>query len=101
MSLYRAVLAHVRGRGDAAQQHLSASRALTGSARSVLERRAKGYRFSFDALASAGKNPTIYPFRYLRQAHAQCFWVRREEQVAWILENDEAPPFEKMPSCQD
>lgn len=100
IALYRAVLAHVRKQGDGLAL-LTEARAITERAKVVVERRAAGYRFAPSALTSPGKNATIYPFGYLRQAHAQCFWKRREEQVAWILENNEAPQFSKVPSCQD
>jgi hypothetical protein len=91
-ALYRAVLG---------QASLDAARAITTEAAKVIARRGGGYRFPVETLARAGKTETIYPFGYLRQAHTQCFWRRREEQVAWILENGEPPPLGKVASCQE
>ncbi len=97
--LYRAVLAKIAGQ-DAAPWLVKA-KGYTGNAAKVIAEREKHYRFPKEKLADSYKNATIYPFGYLHQASTQCYWHRREEQVAYILENGETPPFAKMPSCQD
>lgn len=96
---YRAVLAYAR-KGDA-NGELAKAKALTDAAAKVIDRRAAGYRWPLESIAFTGKNPTIYPFGYLKQAHAQCFWKRREEQVQWILDTGEGAPFDKVMSCQE
>ncbi|MBI2388329.1 MAG: hypothetical protein HYV09_01820 [Deltaproteobacteria bacterium] len=99
---YRAVLAYARGDRGAARARLGEARAITeGPAKAVIEARASGYRFPQTTLIGKGKNATAYPFGYLAQAHTRCFWTRREEQVQWLLENDEPAPFSKIVSCQE
>jgi hypothetical protein len=99
---YRAVLAFASGDVERAREHLANARAITTQrARALVEARARGYRFPLEDLVGRGKNPTSYRFRLLAQAHSLCFWSRREEQVAWLLEHDEPAPFSQISSCQD
>jgi hypothetical protein len=87
VTLYRAVLAHARGDGDAARAGLASARAKTEEAKTVIEEREKAYRFDVERLTGAYDNPTFYPFGYLRQAHTQCLWRRRDEFARLIIED--------------
>ena len=97
--LYRAVLAKARNQDGSGL--LARARSVTGEARTVIEHREKGYRFDPKRLTDAYVNVTRYPFGYLRQAHTQCFWRRREEQVAYVLEFGVASSLVGLPSCLD
>jgi hypothetical protein len=44
---------------------------------------------------------TIYGYGYLRQAHTQCYWRRREEQVTFLLENGVPEGLISLPSCEN
>ncbi|HEY8041514.1 MAG TPA: hypothetical protein VIF15_17025 [Polyangiaceae bacterium] len=97
--LYRAVLAYAGG-GDGMPLVDRAAR-VTDQAAQVVARREAQYRFDLDRVAGNPKNPTIYGFGYLRPAHTQCYWRRREEQVAFLLQNGVAEGILSLPNCQD
>jgi hypothetical protein len=88
--LYEAVLDHVRG-GHRADALVAEAVQLTERAKQVIDAREPFYRFDVERLTGAYKNPTIYNFGYLRQAHTQCLWHRREDQVAYVLANGAGP----------
>jgi hypothetical protein len=97
--LYRAILAYARGDVDAAKDGLARARAKTADAKVVIEEREKGYRFDIDRLTAAYENPTFYPFGYLRQAHTQCLWQRREEFARLIIEEGVMNSTSDVPRC--
>jgi hypothetical protein len=99
--IYRAVLAYARGDRDGARGGLSKARAKTGEAKEVIEEREKAYRFDLGRLTDAYDNPTFYPFGYLRQAHTQCLWKRREELARLIIEEDALYSTSDVPTCLD
>jgi hypothetical protein len=97
--LYRAVLA--KGSGKDGAPELERAVHVTENAREVILGREEHYRFDRARLTDARPNPTIYPFGYLRQAHTQCFYFRREEQVRQVLENGAGPSIINLPRCLD
>lgn len=99
--VYRAVLAHARGDGSAARDGLARARAKTDEAKVVIEEREKGYRFDLERLTGAYDNPTFYPFGYLRQAHTQCLWHRREQFARLIIEEGALNSTSDVPTCLD
>lgn len=101
VTIYRAVLAHARGDGGAARDGLASARAKTEEAKAVIEEREKGYRFDLARLTGAYDNPTFYPFGYLRQAHTQCLWKRREEFARLIIEENALNSTSDVPTCLD
>ncbi|MBS2013725.1 MAG: hypothetical protein JST00_12610 [Deltaproteobacteria bacterium] len=98
-TLYRAVLAHARGDNGAAREGLAASRAITQQAKAVIEAREKMYRFDVERLTGFYTNPTFYSFGYLRQAHTQCFYRRREEFARLIIEENVLGSTSDVPTC--
>lgn len=99
--VYRAVLAHIRGDQSAATRGLERARAKTGEAKAVIDEREKSYRFDVERLTGAYDNPTFYPFGYLRQAHTQCLWKRREQFARLIIEEDALDSTSDVPTCLD
>lgn len=97
--LYRGILAHARGDADAARKGLAGARVKTAEAKTVIEEREKGYRFPLERLTGAYNNPTFYPFGYLRQAHTQCLWHRREELARLIIEEGVLDSTSDVPRC--
>ena len=97
--LYRAVLTYVNG-GDGTSQ-LNQATQVTATAAQVIARREAGYRFDLDRETGVYANTTIYAYGYLRPAHTQCYWSRREEQVSFLLENGVAEGVFSLPNCQD
>ena len=97
--LYRAVLASARGQ-DGTPLVTQAS-AVTDAAAQVIARREAAYRADVGRVTNAGANPTIYAYGYLRQAHTQCYWRRREEQVTFLLENGVPEGLISLPSCEN
>jgi hypothetical protein len=97
--LYRAVLAYARGQDGSGP--LAQATALTDVAAQVVARREAGYRFDLDRETGAYANPTIYAYGYLRQAHTQCYWRRREEQVSYLLANGGPEGLSSLPNCED
>ena len=82
--LYQATLAYARGEASA-QDLLNQAIATTTQAATVIARRETQYRFDAGLLTAAGNNPTIYKYGYLRQAHTQCYFHRREAQVQSLI----------------
>jgi hypothetical protein len=97
--LYRAILSYARGDGGSAASQLSQASAITDQAAQVIAGREAQYRFDVQREAGQYVNPTIYSFGYLRQAHTQCYWHRREDQVAFILQNGTAESLLSLRSC--
>jgi hypothetical protein len=97
--LYRAVLAYARGQDGTGP--LAQATALTDVAAQVVAQREPGYRFDLDRETGAYSNPTIYAYGYLRQAHTQCYWHRREEQVSFLLANGVAEGQASLASCEN
>jgi hypothetical protein len=97
--LYRAVLLYAGG-GDGSAMLASAA-ATTDAAAAVIARREAGYRFDLDRVTGAYQNPTVYAYGYLRQAHTQCYWRRREEQVSFLLANGVAEGLVSLPHCEN
>ena len=99
VTVYRAILAQARGDNGAARAGLAKARAKTQEAKAVIEEREKGYRFDLERLTGAYNNPTFYPFGYLRQAHTQCLWHRRDELARLIIEEDVLDSTSDVPRC--
>ena len=97
--VYRAVLAHIRGDQKAAVRGLADARAKTDQAKGVIEEREKLYRFDLERLTGFYSNPTFYSFGYLRQAHTQCLWRRREQFARLIIEEDALDSTSDVPTC--
>lgn len=97
--LYRAVLASARG--TSASTQLGAAKSLRAQALSVVRRREQAYRFPLTELVDPWKNPTIYKFGYLRQAHTLCLWERQAAQAQYVIDDGVAPGFGDVPSCLD
>ena len=92
--LYRAVIEQSSARLDRA-------RAIRDEAATVIARREKHYRFPLPELVDSWKDPTIYDFGYLRQAHLTCYWDRQEKQAEWVIELGSTPAIANLPSCLD
>lgn len=97
--LYRAVLASARGQ-DGAPLVAQAS-AVTDAAAQIIARREAAYRADVDRVTGTQHNATIYAYGYLRQAHTQCYWRRREEQVTFLLANGAPEGLISLPSCEN
>jgi hypothetical protein len=97
--LYRAVFAYVNGQDGSGM--VTQAQAITAQAAQVVARREAGYRFDLERVTGAYDNPTVYGFGYLRQAHTQCYWSRRETQVSFLLENGVPEGLSSLPSCDD
>jgi len=99
ITIYRAVLAHARGDNAGARQGLSSARAITAQAKAVIQAREAMYRFDVERLTGFYSNPTFYSFGYLRQAHTQCFYRRREEFARLIIEENVLGSTSDVPTC--
>lgn len=97
--LYRAILSYARGDGGAAASQLSQAGAITDQAAQVVAGREAHYRFDLQRDTGQYQNPTVYDFGYLREAHTQCYWHRREDQVAFILQNGGPESLSTLRSC--
>jgi hypothetical protein len=97
--LYRAMLAYVGGLDGSGM--VSQAQAITATAAQVVARREAGYRFDVDRETGVYQNPTIYGFGYLRPAHTQCYWTRREAQVTFLLQNGVPEGLTSLDSCED
>ena len=64
-------------------------------------RREAQYRFDVATLTGHYTNPTIYPYGYLRQAHTQCFFHRREDQVQALLQTGAAAAIVGLQTCDN
>ena len=100
-ALYRATLAYARGQASSAQKYFDQATATSATAAGVIARREAHYRFDLSTLTAHYTNPTIYPYGYLRQAHTQCFFHRREDQVQALLETGAAAPILGLRSCDN
>jgi hypothetical protein len=80
---------------------VSQAQAITATAAQVVARREAGYRFDVDRETGVYQNPTIYGFGYLRPAHTQCYWTRREAQVTFLLQNGVPEGLTSLDSCED
>lgn len=101
VTVYRAVLAHARGDNSSARELLAKARDKTERAKVVIEEREKSYRFDLERLTGAYYNPTFYPFGYLRQAHTQCLWRRRDQFARLIIEENVLGSTSDVPTCLD
>lgn len=72
---------------------------MTSEAATIVARREKGYRFDLQRLTGDYDNPTVYPFGYLRPAHTQCYWLRREQQVRTLLDTAYPASLASLPTC--
>jgi hypothetical protein len=99
--LYRATIAYARGEMTSAQAYYDQATATSTSAAAVIARREQHYRFDLGTLTNHYVNPTIYPYGYLRQAHTQCFFHRREDQVQSFLQTGAAAAILGLRSCDD
>jgi hypothetical protein len=99
--LYRAVLAYAAGQTSSAQAYYDQATATTATAATVVARREAQYRFDASTLTSRYENPTIYPYGYLRQAHTQCYFHRREAQVQSFLVNGVPASLVGLETCDN
>jgi hypothetical protein len=97
--LYRAILAKAQ-KADPESWYKKAT-ALTTEAATIIARREKQYRFDLDRVTGVYMNPTVYGFGYLRPAHTQCYWHRREQQVRDLLDTGSPTPISALPACQN
>jgi hypothetical protein len=97
--LYRSVMAYVNGQDGTSL--LDQATQVTATAAAVVARREAGYRFDLQRETGQYVNTTIYGYGYLRQAHTQCYWSRREEQVSFLEQNGVAEGLFSLPSCDD
>ncbi len=97
--LYRAILSYARGDGGSAASQLSQAGAITQQAAQVVAGREGQYRFDVQRETGQYSNPTVYDFGYLRQAHTQCYWQRREDQVAFIMQNGTPESLSTLRTC--
>lgn len=98
--LYRAALALGAKRGDA-RGELDHAIAATDDAARVIAHRESQYRFDVERLTGSYPNATHYYFGYLRQAHTQCFWHRREAQVRTLIEDGAPASLLALPGCSN
>lgn len=96
-NLYLAVLSNITGNGT--RKYLDEALRTEEDARKLVESREKYYRFDTGRLAGSYKNPTIYPFGYLKQAHTLCLWKRQEEQAEYVIANGKQPPVSEIQTC--
>jgi hypothetical protein len=95
--LYRSILAKADGKDPEADY--KAATALTAEAQTIVARREPHYRFPVDRLTGLYENPTVYGFGYLRPAHTQCYWTRREQQVRALLDTGTPLGAFLLPTC--
>ena len=99
--LYRSILAYAAGDMTTAQADYANAQTTTTAAAAVVTKREAGYRFDLARLTTDYANPTIYPFGYLREAHTQCYFHRREDQVASFLQTAQAADAFSIESCDN
>ncbi len=86
--LYQATLAHA---GDeSAQPVLREAEALAFAARTVVARRGRNFFYTTNLLTEGDRNPTIYPFGYLKQAHNLCLWERELSEVRQLVDGTDS-----------
>ncbi|MGO8993763.1 MAG: hypothetical protein ACLQVI_10580 [Polyangiaceae bacterium] len=99
--LYRSILAYAQGDAASAQSYFNEATATSTTAAAVVARREAYYRFDVATLTSDYANPTIYQYGYLRQAHTQCYFHRREDQVQSFLQNGTAAAILGLRTCDN
>lgn len=98
--LYRAILSYARGDAGSAASQLSQASAITDQAAHVIVGREAQYRFDIGRVtANPYVNPTVYQFGYLNDTHTQCYWHRREDQVAYILQTGTPESLSSLRTC--
>ena len=97
--LYRAILDKAAGTDGTAEYN--AALGVTTEAAAVIARREAHYRFDLSRMVDDYTNPTVYQFGYLRPAHTQCYYRRREQQVTALLQTGVAAGVLALPSCQN
>jgi hypothetical protein len=97
--LYRAILAKARGADP--EPYYTVATTLTAEAAQIIAGREAHYRFDLTRLTGVYQNPTIYDYGYLRPAHTQCYWHRREMQVRSLLDSGFAATLSTLPACAD
>jgi hypothetical protein len=98
-TLYRAMLDLAQGHASYATNLVTTASQITSQAASVIADRESHYRFDLERVTGVYTNPTVYGFGYLRPAHTQCYWHRREQQVTYLIQNGVAEGFSSLPSC--
>ncbi len=99
LNLYRAVLANLRSQDY--KKYLNEAFLLRKESRSVIENRERYYRVDAERLVGSYKNPTIYHFGYLKQAHTLCLWKRQHKQAEYVIHRKRKPPILSVPLCID
>ncbi len=99
LNLYRSVLASLKSQEY--KKYLDETENLRKEAKSILENRKKYYRFDIDRLTGSYKNPTIYPFGYLKQTHTLCLWERQHQQADYVINNRKKPSISDLLTCID
>ncbi len=99
--LFRSTLAYARGEAASAQSYFDQATATTAQAAIVIARREAEYRFDVTTLTGKYANPTIYQYGYLRQAHTQCYFQRREDQVTSLLQTGVAAETLSLRTCDN
>jgi hypothetical protein len=97
--LYRAILAKAGGADP--EPYYQVATTMTAEAQTIVARREPAYRFDPALLTGVDDSPiTIYGFGYLRPAHTQCYWTRREMQVRALLDTGVPAIIATLPSCE-
>lgn len=97
-TLYRAAVEHANG-GPDVEKLMGLAQELTTAAQKVIDRREPRYRFEQERLTGAYKNPTVYDYGLLRQAHTLCYWSRREQQLRYLIDTGDAISVDRLPTC--
>jgi hypothetical protein len=97
--VYRAVVAYRRGDTGTPPSLLAQATQITQQAAAVVAAREAHYRFDVTRLTGQYANPTVYSYGYLREAHTQCYWTRREQEVQYILQNGTVESISQLPKC--
>jgi hypothetical protein len=97
VALYQAVLAHARGASP--EEALARAEQRRDTAARVIDKRGKAYRFPLERYVDLRPNVTSYASGYLARTHDQCFYLRREAQAAYVIEQGSDPNFGRIPGC--
>lgn len=100
-AVYRAALAYVGGDASGATSTLSTAASIRAQAATVVARRESQYRFDVARDTADYANPTVYGYGYLREAHTLCYWQRREDEVAFIVQNGVPESEASLRGCGD
>lgn len=95
-NLYKAVLETLKGEENS---FLEEAIKIKNDARMLIEEREKHYRFDLERYIATYKNPTIYHFGYLKQAHTLCLWERQEVQADYVINKRKKPQILEIPTC--